>query len=398
MGPETGKRPDVTRQTDVRCAVAAGGVPGAPLRRVVVVSAAMGGGHLQVSHELARRLRERGHTAEVLDLLTVMPALAARALRWVYPWMVNRVPWLYDLVYRTFFTAPQRQGERASVPVRLALPGLARALRRARPDLVVSTYHLATLAVGRLKAADRLRVPAISFVTTFGVHSLWLHPAIDGYLAISPGVAARLRARTDAPVWVVEPVVRPGFARPGRRRGPGRPPTGTGPAERVAVVATGSLGLGRVEEVTRLLAAQPGWRPVVVAGRNDALRARLAEVPGAQVLGWVDDMAGLLARADVLIDNAAGSTAKEALASGVPVLSYRPIPGHGRDDAEMMARCGVAEVVDDAGALLASLGRIGGRAAAERVQAGLALFGTDPADILEQVLGVHGGTVAAEAS
>ncbi|MFV5996069.1 hypothetical protein ACNPQM_27540 [Streptomyces sp. NPDC056231] len=45
-----------------------------------------------------------------------------------------------------------------------------------------------------------------------------------------------------------------------------------------------------------------------------------------------------------LIDNAAGQPALEAMAAGLPVVSYRPIPGHGGDGAQRMAEHGLATV------------------------------------------------------
>ena len=73
--------------------------------------------------------------------------------------------------------------------------------------------------------------------------------------------------------------------------------------------------------------------PVVACGRNEALRARLVASGHRHVLGWVDDMAGLIRSCDVVVQNAGGLTAAEALASEVPVLTYRCLPGHGRTNA-----------------------------------------------------------------
>jgi hypothetical protein len=60
-----------------------------------------------------------------------------------------------------------------------------------------------------------------------------------------------------------------------------------------------------------------------------------------------------------LVDNAAGLTAKEALASGVPVIGHRPIPGHGRDGVRAMARAGLSTYAADGAALLSTLDRLG---------------------------------------
>ncbi|MGH9105078.1 MAG: glycosyltransferase, partial [Acidimicrobiales bacterium] len=62
----------------------------------------------------------------------------------------------------------------------------------------------------------------------------------------------------------------------------------------------------------------------------------------AIVLGWVEDMERLVAAADVVVENAGGLTAMEAMASGVPVVSYAPIAGHGRANAYEMDRAGVS--------------------------------------------------------
>jgi UDP-N-acetylglucosamine:LPS N-acetylglucosamine transferase len=361
--------------------------PREPGCRVFLLTASMGGGHEQVCRELARRLRDRGCEVRTADLLALMPGPAARFLRWVYPGMVNRAPWLYQFVYERFFLADQRDAARGAVPVRLAIPGLRRALREWRPDVVVSTYHLAGVAAARLRASGELDAPVVTFVTTFGVHRLWLHRGTDLYLCITEWAARRLSATGPGRVRVCEPVVRAQFlARsPGGRR-PGRPALRLPPGGRLALVAAGSLGLGPVADAARTVGALPGWHAVVVCGRNDRLRARLAGEPGVTALPWVEDMAALMAAADVVIDNAAGSTAKEALALGVPVLTYRPISGHGRDDALMMEAAGVARVVTEPAELRSEVAALTDPSVrSARIRAGRALFGTDPVDAILEV-------------
>jgi Glycosyl transferases group 1 len=76
--------------------------------------------------------------------------------------------------------------------------------------------------------------------------------------------------------------------------------------------------------------------PVVVCGRNDALRARLTDAGHLYVFGWVDNVSELIRACDVVVQNAGGLSASEALASGVPVLTYRCLPGHGRKNAAVL--------------------------------------------------------------
>lgn len=77
-----------------------------------------------------------------------------------------------------------------------------------------------------------------------------------------------------------------------------------------------------------------------------------------------------------LIDNAAGQTALEAMAAGVPVIGYRAIPGHGREGVRRMAEHGLTDYATDPRALLRSLDRLTARGPARerRVSAARGLF------------------------
>ncbi len=358
--------------------------------RVLVVSAGMGSGHSQIARELRRRLVAGGHRVVVADLLDLMPAPTGRWLAAIYRFLVGRAPWLYERVYSTFFLARQRSGERVALPVRLAERGLRRVVREFRPDVTVTTYHLAALAVGRLRAGGEPTGPVVTLITQFAVHDLWLHPAADLELTISERAAAEVRRRSGRAAVPVGPVVRPEFARgcPAGDVVAKRRELGLRPGDRAALVVTGSLGFaGGADRALAAVAARPGWTAVAVAGRNTGLQRRLSRSADAVVLGWVDDMAALMAACDVVVDNACGTTAKEALCLGVPVVTFRPIAGHGRDDAAALEALGLTDVVDDEPALAAALDRVTTDRAArrDRCERGKALFRVDAAEVLVRV-------------
>jgi UDP-N-acetylglucosamine:LPS N-acetylglucosamine transferase len=365
-------------------------------RRILVLSAAMGGGHTQIANELRRRLAERGHDARVVDLLDLMPPPTGRWLHDLYPWLVNQVPWLYQRVYDVFFTARQQAGERAGVPVRLAVPGLRRLVQEFRPEVAVATYPLSALALGRLRGRGELGCPAVTVITTFSVNNLWLHPAADVELCISDDAAEDVRRRTGRRGVVCGPIVRPDFGdlaaderarlRAHVRRRFGIPADG-----RVALVTTGSMGLaGSAAVAAEAIAGRPGWVPLVVCGRNEELCGRMRRIERAVVVGWVDDMPALMAAADVLVDNNCGMAAKEALGVGLPVVTFRPLAGHGKDDVAAVERLGLTDVVhhpDELGRALDGLVR-SERCRRERVARGRSLFVADAADLVERYAGV----------
>jgi UDP-N-acetylglucosamine:LPS N-acetylglucosamine transferase len=106
--------------------------------------------------------------------------------------------------------------------------------------------------------------------------------------------------------------------------------------------------MGSVPQTVRDLIEHPDLRVVVLCGRNDRLRRRLARLPRVVALGWRDDVPSLMAACDVLVHNAGGLSLTEALATGLPAITYRPIPGHGRANAEVLDRAGLAPWPRDA--------------------------------------------------
>jgi processive 1,2-diacylglycerol beta-glucosyltransferase len=141
---------------------------------------------------------------------------------------------------------------------------------------------------------------------------------------------------------VTGPVVRPAFSTADRNREAARRSLGADQADRVVLVVGGSWGAGRLLPTVQAIAAAGRFRVVAVSGRNERLRCRLLRVPGVTAFGWVEDISPLVAAADVMIENAGGLTSFEAMAAGVPVVSFRPIPGHGRRNAVRMEHAGVS--------------------------------------------------------
>jgi UDP-N-acetylglucosamine:LPS N-acetylglucosamine transferase len=222
------------------------------------------------------------------------------------------------------------------------------------PVAVVSAYPLASQVLGRLRRTGRLAAPVIAVMTDPSVHPLCVAPGVDLHLAQNTRAVHEIHTLHGAPAAVVSPVVDPGF-RPGRGRHDARQRLGLPVLERLAVVVAGSWGVGDVEGTVRDIAAAGTAIPVVVCGRNETLRRRLAHAGRAVALGWVEDMPSLLRAADVVVHNAGGLSSLEAMASGVPVISYRCLPGHGAANAAMLQSTGLSPWPQDPGALAAAL-------------------------------------------
>jgi len=149
--------------------------------------------------------------------------------------------------------------------------------------------------------------------------------------------------------------------------------------ERAALVVAGAWGIGDITETFDAILATGRYTPVAVCGNNANLARKLASRNQGRVLGWTDEMPKLMAACDVLVQNAGGLTCMEAFAVGLPVVTFRPIPGHGRENAADMERAGVAPIAATDEELAPALDRATSLAGAKMVAAGKAMFSGDPA-------------------
>lgn len=322
--------------------------------RAVVFSARVGAGHDAAANEIARRLAGAGLTVDQYDFLDQMPGTAGRLMCDSYHNMLLAAPWSYRMLYGAL---DRSRGLSLQVAFFSALSA-RRMLDAIGPDtrVVVSTYPLASQVLGRLRASGRLRVPVVTYLTDYSVHRLWVAEGVDGHTAVHDVAAAQARALDAAQVVTVDPAVDPRFfRRTEASREQARARFGLPAEGSLALLVGGSWGIGEFDETVRDVTATGLARCVVVCGQNEELRKRLIEQGVEHVYGWVQDMPGLMHACDVLIQNAGGMTVYEARACGLPVVTYRTLPGHGQTNAEALDEAGTAPWVRDAADLRPTL-------------------------------------------
>jgi WS/DGAT/MGAT family acyltransferase len=213
-----------------------------------------------------------------------------------------------------------------------------------------------------LRVHRDLRVPIGAWVSDFSPHPFWVYDEIDlNFVMHRVGIEPATTWVEGAPVAVAAPPVKKEFA-PGDRAA-ARAANDLPQDKFVALVSCGAFGFGAVETAASTLLAASGDVVVVVAcGRNEALRKKLlagGDHGGRlRALGWTDRMPALTVASDVVVTNAGGATSLEALACGRALLMYEPIAAHGRANAELMAKAGLAEVCPDDEALTAAVRRL----------------------------------------
>jgi len=341
---------------------------------VLVVSADMGGGHHATGRALEESVERHWPGSEVrwIDTLDTMGRWVGPVFRRIYVANVQRTPWLYEFFYASLWRHPWFAAASKSALASWAGRRLATEVERFDPDLIVSTYPLGSAGLAWLRRRRMLPVPVGAWVSDFAPHPFWLYRDLDAtFLMHRAALPTAELSEPGIPALATVPTVE-------RRYHPGdpqldRPELGL-PAEAfVVLVSCGAYAFGAVTEaVDALLAADGRIQVVVACGRNEALRSALLArgLPGARLLplGWVPDTAPLVRAADLVVTNAGGATALEALATGRAVVMYRPIAAHGSANAALMTAVGLAETCtrpEQLTALVSALAADGGFRGAE---------------------------------
>jgi processive 1,2-diacylglycerol beta-glucosyltransferase len=311
-------------------------------RRVLVVSGSVGAGHDGAARELAERLRAEGVGVDVRDFLDATPRWLAVLLREGYSGSVEHVPFAFELLFsRMEHHGPIWRIARAMCT--LADGTVAGWLADGAYDAVVSTYPLASQSLGRLRERGLCPPSTVTYLTDPAAHCSWVHPAVDVHLTVTEATAAQGRRDYGLPMVAAGPLVPARFTEPvpalemSRLRRELNLPSG----RRMALLVAGSLGIGDLIPTVQDV-VDGGMTPVVLCGRSDRLREKVAAVPGAVALGWRRDVHALMRLADVLVHNAGGLSFTEAMVAGLPAVTYRPIPGHGRANAAVLDDAGLA--------------------------------------------------------
>lgn len=306
--------------------------------RVVIVSGSVGVGHDGAAFELARRLGHADVETAVVDYLTLLPSWVARLLDEGYTASVQRVPALFDWIFRHIETSRLTFAVASGV-CRLSERHLLTAVRNA--DVIVSTYPLASRSLGELKRKALIDIPCLSFLTDPAPHRMWVHASLDQHLTVTAETSAEGQASYHVPMTTAGPLVPPRFSlpRPDVSRTDLRRALGVEPQDVAVLISAGSLALGQVQ-ATADAVRTAGGVPLVLCGHNSLLLQRITR-HGHQGLGWREDMAELMGAADVLVHNAGGLSLTEALVAGLPAITFAPLPGHGRANAELLDRTGL---------------------------------------------------------
>lgn len=332
-------------------------------RRVLVLSASVGAGHLRAAQAVELALRELAPDALVqnVDVLELTNGTFRRLYGKAYLDLVNRVPYVlgyfYDLMDRP--RSPERKTDRLRLLVeKLNFRSLLKFLRSQPWDVIVNTHFLPAEIIASLRSRGELSTPQFTVTTDFETHRLWVNQPCERYFTATDEGAAYLEHWGVPPrdVRITGIPIHPAFSQPkdGAECLARHGLSGDRP---VLLQLAGGFGVGPIAELYRaVLAIETPLQVVVVAGRNEALKVQLElieppERHRVKIMGFTDQIDELMTAADLVMTKPGGLTTSEALARGAALAIVNPIPGQESRNSDFLLENGAAVKINNVGTL-----------------------------------------------
>ncbi|MCX7780125.1 MAG: glycosyltransferase [Negativicutes bacterium] len=322
---------------------------------VLIASASIGSGHMQAAKAVQAGIyRSSSAAVTVVDCMDGRSSPGA-VMKEAYLKMIAVFPDAYDRLYR-WSQEPSPGSKVKDLTAVLLQKHILSIVKTAKADCAVFTHPFPCCAAAYLKRKRRINLPLVAVITDFVAHRLWVHNEVDRYFVANEEVKRALAAMGIKPSLIdvtgipISPRFREHSARGGK--------------DPVVLVMGGGLGLGAVEKaVTALLACRIKPKIVVVTGSNESLRNRLQDCQKLaanrlKVIGFTDKIPELMAEASLLVTKPGALTCSEAMAVGLPLILFDPIPGQEEDNADYLTRQGIAVKCQNANHLAATVERL----------------------------------------
>lgn len=312
--------------------------------KIVILSAATGGGHLRASHAIEKYINENstGNQVVVIDALKTVSAVLDKTCCEGYHFLAMKTPKIFGQLYRrtnedsllsdlvTRFTSAFSQ---RMIPL----------MEVERPDVVISTHPFATEMVSHLKGRGIVKAPLICLMTDYGPHRAWIAEHVDAYVVSAPDMIPEMVAmgvkrekiypfgipvgdvfftKGDKPALLKRFEMQPGV------------PT--------VLIMAGSFGVTNILKIYKDLSRLPyEFQIIIITGKNRKLyEAFLPLVENnpkrTKLVYFTDEVESYMHACDLIITKPGGLTVSEALACGIPLAVFDAIPGQEEDNAKFL--------------------------------------------------------------
>ena len=309
-------------------------------RPLLLLTINNGAGHTRAAEAIAEAWRNlsENNVARVAEVSDFMSPLARLTHVTAYLWLVKNAPRIWEKI-----DAYQKRRTQTSPDwfYRRQCRKLFDLARGIQPAAIVATEVGCCEIAALIKRDLRLKIPLVAVNVNYDADRAWIQPEVNLFCLANEAIAENfvaLGANPEKTVALGVPM-QPEFTVPdeSEKKAARRAVAewlGLETNKPLIVIAGGSEGMGKIEEITKnLLASNLSAVFIVLTGNNDKLKQKceklekeFAAAGQLRVLGWTNRLPQIYRAADLLISKL-GNTFDEATACALPIIAPPPPPG-----------------------------------------------------------------------
>ncbi|WP_085832215.1 MGDG synthase family glycosyltransferase [Clostridium merdae] len=319
--------------------------------KILILSAATGGGHLRASHAIESYLLENTTDVEVkvVDALKTIHPILDKTVCEGYHFLATKTPKMFGLLY-------QKSNEESPlaqmVPKFNSLFGvrLMPLLEEYQPDVIIATHPFVTEMVSHLKEKGHVKAPLICVMTDYGPHKAWISDKVDAYIVSNEDMIPDMEAmgvRREIVFPFGIPVYDVFFDKADKAAL--LEELGMQRDVLTILIMAGSFGVSNILQIYEdIVCLDFPFQIIVITGRNEKLfqafedkieECRISPKKGCKhtrLVFFTNEVEKYMHASDLIITKPGGLTVSEALACNVPLAVFDAIPGQEEDNANFL--------------------------------------------------------------
>lgn len=313
-------------------------------KRVIFLYAVTYSGHYQAAQSVREILDDSSVETIGIDIAKVFPLLSKLVipLYWI---LAKKIPWFLDKIWDNTVVEKNTRTIRQKV-LSLISPKLKQYCEKLNPDIIVCSHSLPCSLISIEKAKNNMKIPLAAIVTDYGIHPYWLSSAVDIYFVPSIEIKNKLLSWgiSESKIKITGIPVKSVFMTKLSKE-MARKEIGLAPDLPTLLFMGGSYGhLPTSSIVDSLIDFPKPFQAVVLNGIHAGNKKEVIKTNNVQfhIVGYHNKVHLLMDTADILISKPGGLTVSEAIAKGIPLLIFNPLPAQERENTRYLITNGAA--------------------------------------------------------
>lgn len=324
------------------------------MKRILILYAKYGGGHLSAAKAIENYLEENYLDVNIrcVDCVEYVNVLLSNVTTGAYKQMAKRAPWAWKKVYDN--SQKGVLSKFSSFANKKMAKKLHDLYKEFLPDVVISTHPFATQMISYLKEHEHIDCKLATILTDFAPHDQWLVGKDFGdlFFVSNDSMKKELIEKYSVPSEKVhvtgvplsdrfldkfdEPSIYKQFNLNENKK-------------TILFFGGGEFGLGKKRTVSilrSLVTHLDDYQIVAISGKNKKMNDEFLKLDkelknnDLHIYKYTTNVPELMHISSLVVTKPGGLTSSESLASELPILIINPIPGQEEQNAEFLEQSG----------------------------------------------------------